>query len=80
MSPIFSVITQLGISLSIIILLPVGIIVGIVFGVKASGEKDAMLKKKNKKIMWWSISVPFLVILFLLIVGGLLSAISAFIK
>jgi len=72
------IVVQMGISLSLIILLPIGIILGIVFGLKASGTQDLTEKKKNKRRMWWSLTTPFIVIAFLTIGYGLLSAVVGF--
>jgi len=69
------IITQVGISLSLIILLPIGIILGIFFGLKISDSNDQDLKKKNKQRMWWSLTTPFLIIIFLVIITGLIKII-----
>jgi hypothetical protein len=72
---ILDTLTSLGISFSLLLLLPLGILLGIIFGLKASSNKDQIMKKKDKCRMWWSFATPFVVIIFLLIITGLLHTI-----
>ncbi len=62
--------TNLGISLSLL-LIPFAVILAIVFGIIALTEKDQTLKNKNKRRMGWSLAIPFIFIIFLLIIYGL---------
>ncbi|MEK7213855.1 MAG: hypothetical protein AAB637_01955 [Patescibacteria group bacterium] len=71
------IIIVLIISFSLAILVPVGIILGIVFTLKISDTEDQLLKKKNRRRMWWSFLTPFIIIVFTLIIYGLLSVINS---
>ena len=77
MTETLDIIVPIGISISLIVLLPIGIILGTVFGLKSSGAENLAEKRKNKRRMWWGFFTPFIVIIFLLIVTGLLHAISS---
>lgn len=68
MLEIFEIILTVGLSLTIIIILPAGIILGIVFAVKTNKTSDLTEKNKNKRYMWWSFLSPLLLIVLILTV------------
>jgi len=76
---ILSIVVRLLISVSVL-LIPGGIIVGIVFAIISSSETDVAIKARNKKIMKWSFLAPTGFLLFVLIMWGLASTISTFVK
>lgn len=78
--PIINIITYTSIGLSLALLLPIGIILGIVFAVKASDQDDPILKKKDKKRMWWSFFCPLVIVAFLVIFSGLINIIYSTFK
>ena len=65
------------ISFSLVGLLPIGIVLGVVFAFKLSGESDLILRKQNKHRMWWSFLTPFIVIILVTVLNGLLQVIHS---
>jgi len=60
----------------LVFLTPFGIILGIIFGIIASKEKDIQTKKRNKCVMWLSLGIPIGGLFFILIIWGLVSVIA----
>lgn len=75
--PIINIIAYMAIGLSIAILIPIGIIIGIVYAVKSSDAGDSALKKKYRKTMWWSFFGPFGFVALTTILFGLVQVIRA---
>jgi hypothetical protein len=57
-------------------LIPVGIILGIIFLVKAVGDKDSAHKVRNFWIMGMSFALPFVLMFVLLSVWGLVGILT----
>ena len=47
-----------------------GIILGIVFGIKAHGIAELPEKKSAKRIMWWSFLGPIAALVLLIVIHG----------
>ncbi len=73
----FDLIVRLLISISTFLIFP-GLILGIVFAILSSKEIDQIKKAKYKKIMWWGFFGPIGIMLFILIVGSLISTVGKF--
>lgn len=56
----------------VILVIPIGIIVGIIFAVKAHKAQDTLTKKKRRRIMWWSFFGPVSALIILIILNGII--------
>ena len=72
---ILNVIIEIFIALCVL-LIPVGIVLGIIFAVKAVGEKDSAHKVRNFWIMGMSFVLPFVLMFVLLSVWGLVGILT----
>ncbi len=72
---IYNIIVRLLISIETL-LIPVGIIVGIVLVLINHSETDVVAKARNKKIMKWSFFGPVGLLAFTVIIWGLVQTIA----